>query len=133
MSTEQRISVRKRTFLKGRIVFNNGSSSMDCLVRDLSEEGARLELSETMTLPEVFDLYIAQKDATFRATLCWRRHESIGVTFAASAKAPPEPAPDGSRALLLRRIADLEAENAALRSLLTIMSRTEAAPAASAA
>jgi len=137
MSAEQRISVRKRTFLKGRIVFNNGSSSMDCLVRDLSEDGARLELSETMTLPEVFDLYIAQKDATFRATLRWRRQEAIGVTFAASTKAPPEPAPaapsDGSLPLLLRRIADLEAENAALRSLLATMSRTGAAPAASAA
>jgi len=146
MSAEQRVSVRKRTLLRGRIVFNNGASSMDCLVRDLSEDGARLELSETMTLPEVFDLQIAQKSATYRSTLRWRRDEAIGVTFATdtkarSTKAPPETAtatPDGSLALLLRRISELEAENAALRSLLAGMGQTSPGqtaltPAASAA
>ena len=34
--SEHRKETRQRVFLKGRIVFNNGSSSFDCLVRDLS-------------------------------------------------------------------------------------------------
>ncbi len=94
MTSEQRHDVRKRTFLKGRILFNKGAASMDCLIRDLSEAGARLELSETSTLPEVFDLYIAQKEETFRATLRWRRDNSVGIAFADQRKpvAPPEAA-----------------------------------------
>ncbi len=134
MSSEQRQDIRKRTFLKGRILFNKGASSMDCLIRDMSETGARLELSETSTLPEVFDLYIPQKDETFRATLRWRRDGGVGIAFADQAKpaaAAPEAAstPDASIGVLLRRIAELEAENAALRSVLTTMSATKASAA----
>lgn len=130
MTSEQRHDVRKRTFLKGRILFNKGAASMDCLIRDLSEAGARLELSETSTLPEVFDLYIAQKEETFRATLRWRRDNSVGIAFADQRKpvAPPEaaPLPDASINLLLRRIAELESENATLRSLLGTMGASKA-------
>ncbi len=122
MGMEQRRSTRKRTFLKGKILFNAGASSMDCLVRDLSSEGARIELSETSTLPEVFDLHIQQKDATYRSTLRWRHEGLVGVTFGDHVVAPVPPpaaaASDASLQVLLRRLAELEAENAALRSLL---------------
>ncbi|TXM71296.1 PilZ domain-containing protein [Methylobacterium sp. WL12] len=140
MSSEHRNETRQRVFLKGRIVFNNGASSMDCLVRDFSSSGARLALSESSTLPEVFDLYIPQKDRTYRSTLRWRRADGVGITFAdeaakpASVAAPTaaaEPAAeDNSVTVLLRRITELEAENATLRRLLTGMAQTGAATAA---
>jgi hypothetical protein len=115
--SEHRREVRQKTFLKGRIIFNKGASSMDCLVRDLSASGARLALTETTTLPEGFDLYIPQKEKTYRASLCWRRADGIGVTFADEAiPAPPDDA--ASMLALVRRISELEAENAALRRLL---------------
>ncbi|KQO72450.1 pilus assembly protein PilZ [Methylobacterium sp. Leaf111] len=127
--SEHRRESRLRTFLKGRIIFNKGASTMDCLVRDLSASGARLALTETSTLPESFDLYIPQKDRTYRATLCWRRADGIGITFvdeAAPAPVPvsvpaaaPPPADEAAAMLaLVRRISELEAENAALRRLL---------------
>ncbi|MCJ2127002.1 PilZ domain-containing protein [Methylobacterium sp. J-077] len=114
--TDQRRETRQRVFLKGRIVFNNGSSSFDCLVRDLSSLGARLILSDATTLPQVFDLYIPQKDRTYRASLCWRREDGIGVVFEEPARAAPA-AVDPETALR-QRIAELEAENAALRRLI---------------
>ncbi len=131
--SEHRRESRLRTFLKGRIIFNKGASTMDCLVRDLSPSGARLALTETSTLPESFDLYIPQKDRTYRATLCWRRADGIGITFADEAAPAPVPRPvampapaaaaapadEGAAMLaLVRRISELEAENAALRRLL---------------
>lgn len=109
--SELRRETRLRTFLKGRIVFNNGNSSMDCLVRDLSGSGARLMLSQTATLPEGFDLHIPAKERVHKATLRWRREDSIGVTFAEE----PVPAPETDPAALLARIKELEAENASLR------------------
>ena len=132
MSDELRRNVRKRTFLRGRILYNAGAASMDCIVRDLSHSGARLELSETSALPEVFDLYIQTKDATFRATMCWRRGGEVGVTFPDNDRKPgtQAPAPDASTTILVRRIAELEAENAALRSLLNTMSQPAPASAA---
>lgn len=126
--SEHRRESRLRTFLKGRIIFNKGASTMDCLVRDLSASGARLALTETTTLPESFDLYIPQKDRTYRATLCWRRADGIGITFVDEAAPVPVPVPaaaapppaDEAAAMLalVRRISELEAENAALRRLL---------------
>lgn len=128
MDTELRRDVRKRTFLKGRIVFNGGAASMDCLIRDMSESGARIELSETSTIPEVFDLYIQNKDATFRSTMCWRRGGEVGITFDDPIRrAAAQPTADASMTLLLRRVSELEAENAALRSLLAKMSQPTAA------
>ncbi|MGX5774882.1 PilZ domain-containing protein [Methylorubrum zatmanii] len=121
MSSERRQEIRKRTFLKGRILFNKGASTMDCLVRDLSEAGARLELSQTNSLPDVFDLHIPQKDATLRSSLRWRREDAVGVAFDAQKPVPPEPTATPSLAVLLRRIAELEAENAALRAVIATM------------
>ena len=119
--TEHRKEVRQRTFLKGRILFNKGASSMDCLVRDMSASGARLALTETTTLPDSFDLYIPQKEKTFRSALAWRRADSVGITFQDDAVAAPAPVPaedPASILMLMRRVSELEAENAALRRLL---------------
>ena len=134
--SEHRRETRQRVFLKGRIMFNNGASSFDCLVRDMSATGARLVMSDATTLPDAFDLYIPQKDRTFRATLRWRREDGIGVIFteeqARTVAAPPDPAAaDASVSLLLKRIGERETENAALRRLLaSTAQRGEAASAA---
>jgi hypothetical protein len=126
--SEHRREARQRVFLKGRIVFNNGSSSFDCLVRDMSSAGARLVMSDATTLPEAFDLYIPQKDRTYRAILRWRREDGIGVTFeqpaSAAPAAPVAAATDASVTLLLKRVSELETENAALRRLLASMARS---------
>ncbi|KST57746.1 pilus assembly protein PilZ [Methylobacterium sp. GXS13] len=123
--TDHRRETRQRVFLKGRIVFNNGSSSFDCLVRDLSGSGAGLVLSDATTLPQVFDLYIPQKDRTYRASLCWRREDGIGVVFEEPVRAAP--AAIDTETALRHRIAELEAENAALRRLLAGMAQSSAA------
>ncbi|MBE7202427.1 MAG: PilZ domain-containing protein [Parafilimonas terrae] len=132
--SEHRREARQRVFLKGRIVFNNGASSFDCLVRDLSATGARLMMSDATTLPEVFDLYIPQKDRTYRATLRWRREDGIGVIFEEQARtvaAPADPAAtDASVSMLLKRIGELETENAALRRLLASMAQKDDAASA---
>lgn len=127
MSVEQRRQPRLRVLLKGRIHFNNGASSIDCLVRDMSSTGARLLLSETATLPEKFDLFIPQKDRTYRAQLRWRREDGIGVTFEHGSD-DGETAPDLTKSALLRRIAELEAENTTLRRRIAQMIEA-AAPA----
>ena len=82
--------------------------------------GARLLLSETATLPEKFDLHIPQKDRTYRAQLRWRREDGIGVTFDNGSDIA-ETAPDLTMTALLRRVGELEAENAALRRRLAQM------------
>jgi PilZ domain-containing protein len=78
---ERRAHPRHKTFIKGRIYFNNRLSSMDCIVRDIGKHGSRLEFSENVTLPDVFELYLPNKDDYFQAHVMWRKGNNIGITW----------------------------------------------------
>ena len=78
---ELRSNTRKRCFLGARIQFNNRRSTFDCLVRDISAVGARLELATLETMPDEFDLVIPQHDRQYRAKVVWRRNSTCGVRF----------------------------------------------------
>jgi hypothetical protein len=80
--TERRAVTRHKTFIKGRIYFNNRLSSMDCIVRDVNDGGARLEASESVPLPDAFELYLPAKDESFYARVEWRRGNNLGVSWA---------------------------------------------------
>ena len=100
---------RSRCFLRGRIVFNNKQSTIDCNIRNISEAGARLEISEALTVPGEFDLVIPQKGQTSRARVRWRTRDAMGIEFVQEAA----PAPRGPDWAL--RVRELELENAELR------------------
>ena len=108
-----RTSERKRTMLGAHIIFNNRNSTMDCQVRNISPTGARLALSDTVALPEEFDLHVPQKGKTYKAKLRWRNKDSIGVELVADQASAPPPRP--AQADLALRVAELETENATLR------------------
>lgn len=76
---DRRGSVRRRTYLCGRIAFNNRCSAMDCIVRNLSHNGAMLEFAETMLPPGEFDFCIVGKGENRRGRLIWREGPRIGV------------------------------------------------------
>jgi PilZ domain len=88
-----RAATRRRSLLGARIEFNNRSSTLDCLVRDLSATGARLALAGRTDLPEEFDLWIKDRNARFRAQVRWRRLTLVGVEFVG----PPAADPPGDR------------------------------------
>jgi hypothetical protein len=107
---ERRKLARNRTFLGGVIAFNNRHSTMTCLVRNLSIEGAKICFTNTVTVPDDFDLTIRQKERTLLARMVWRRADEAGIVFL-SEKLAPAPIPlDWAR-----RLHDCEADKAALR------------------
>ncbi len=55
---------------------------MDCTVRDITTKGARLECSEAVALPDVFELFIPSKDEYFQARVEWRKGNGIGISWA---------------------------------------------------
>jgi PilZ domain len=116
--SDKRISPRLRSFLKGRVVFNGGQNSLDCLIRDMSSTGARLELSASVTLPDRFDLYLPHRDETCRAHLQWRRGGHIGVAFDQIDGAPEMPIAAQDVAA---RVQQLETEIGLMRVLLAQM------------
>ena len=120
---ERRNSTRQKSFLQGRIYFNNRRSAIDCLIRDISAGGAKLIFSQTASIPDVVELFIPQKDQTLRAHVQWRSGEEAGVSFVtaqapAEAKAPAPTRRAGDAPDLSTRVEQLETEVAAIRRML---------------
>ena len=103
---DKRGAARMRTILGARAVFQDGRSAIDCQIRNISATGALLSLSETLSLPPVFELEIPMRQTKWRAVLRWRSQQAAGVQFLDEQKAS---ASSGAGLLAL------EMENAMLR------------------
>lgn len=111
---ERRLLPRQKSFLQGRIYFNNRRSSIDCLIRDYTEVGARLKFSETITVPEAIELYLPSREEIHRARVEWRNGNEMGVSFGVEVRSPST-APEASVGDLAARVQVLEGEVAVLK------------------
>ena len=82
---EPRSETRRRCFLGARLAFNNRNSTLDCLIRDISDRGARLEVARPDDLPNTFDLEIPRERRRFHAEVVWRRGQSCGLRLTRTA------------------------------------------------
>jgi hypothetical protein len=113
-TTERRRTARQKSFLRGMVYFNNRRSVADCLIRDISPYGARLIFSDTITTPDIIDLYIPQKEQTLRSHVIWRIGHDVGVAFPQAVQA----APAANSGDLAERVVKLEGEIAAIKRVL---------------
>ena len=77
----RRKAKRERSFLRGRIYFNNGRNTVDCLIRDISYEGARIIFSEPADVPDEVQLYIPDRRRLVLAHVRWRHADKLGLSF----------------------------------------------------
>ncbi|MBO6720158.1 MAG: PilZ domain-containing protein [Enhydrobacter sp.] len=77
---ERRDAPRRRTLFSGKIIFNQQSSVFNCIVRNISDAGACLEIDSPVGIPDQFELLV--EDAGIKADyrVIWRRGKRIGVT-----------------------------------------------------
>ena len=116
--------IRARTVFRASIIFNNRNSSIDCLVRNFSESGAKIIVDQLITFPQQFELHISQKGRTYTAQVIWRIGKEVGVGFVnemVNQTAIPIGAGTGHGLPVGTGIADkmrvLERENAKLKKL----------------
>ena len=77
-----RRNVRRRTLKNGKIVLPGSWGTYDCIIKDVSESGARLRLAgESAILPKEFDLVFVTETLTYPVSLRWRRDQECGVEF----------------------------------------------------
>jgi len=106
---KERAAPRQKTFLRGTIFCNDRQKSVECIVRDLSDTGARLVLPSDATVPDEIELYVPKKQRSHFGAVKWRRADEIGMEFQRSRTNT------GSVEEILRRLEKLEAEVAVLR------------------
>jgi len=73
---------RQRVYKRGRLVFNNGFSVFDCLVRNVSSGGAMLEMETLLGVPRSFQVIIDQGTTGRPCRVIWRTDKRMGVAFA---------------------------------------------------
>lgn len=79
---ERRAQPRQRTLLRGRICYGpRHVISVDCGIRNLSDQGAQVKIPAGQPLPSVFTLLHVVAGLAFDAHLTWRKADLIGVQF----------------------------------------------------
>ena len=83
---------RRRVLKEGKILYADGIRVFDCTIRDISENGARLLIANTMGLPDKFQLFEKSSGLLYPASIVWRQTNSIGVHFDGPATSIHDPA-----------------------------------------
>ncbi len=72
---------RMKTIKSGQIIFHHDHCLVKCLVKDLTNNGAKLETEIAIDCPDDFKLAL-QDGRTFDCFVAWRKANVIGVRFA---------------------------------------------------
>ena len=75
----QRAAPRQRVLKSGIIEFNGGT--IDCVVRNISETGAALDIASPIGIPPEFNLLLSGTRTHQRCRVVWRAEKRIGVAF----------------------------------------------------
>jgi hypothetical protein len=78
---ERRQNPRAKAVLGGMATINRSGSTMDCVVRNLSEDGACVQFDGIPRLPEQISLTITRKGRSFLARTIWRQADQVGLAF----------------------------------------------------
>jgi two-component system cell cycle response regulator len=82
MSDDKRSQQRRRALKDGRVLLAGSRITYDCAIRDMSETGARIRLqSDSIILPEQFELVFVADGLAYPATRKWRRGNEYGVAI----------------------------------------------------
>ena len=76
---EKRGTQRQNVIKAGRISFDG--SGIDCLVRNISDGGANLEVESQIGIPSSFDLVINVEHSNPHCHVVWRKARRIGIGF----------------------------------------------------
>jgi PilZ domain len=74
---------------------SSGGSVMSCTVRNISPEGAAIDIENPAFVPERFRLVVARDSSVHECRIAWIQHKRIGITFVAPPQGPPDPTGQG--------------------------------------
>ena len=105
LMSEHHSMVRGRTLLAGKIVSDFGQSSIDCVIRRISDHGATVTAESPLSIPERFHLLIPHEGPPRPCKRVWQSGSEIGLEFEAvetRQAAPSAESPDRRTDTLMR-------------------------------
>lgn len=85
---DPRSGPRRKQLKSGIVAFNGRHSTLPCLVRELSEAGARLEIDQAH-VPDTFELIVELDGLEADCEVIWRRGDRVGVRFTSPPRIRP--------------------------------------------
>jgi hypothetical protein len=86
MSADNRKSARRRLATHA-VLRAKAAPIQGCIVRDISESGARIAVVGVANLPDEFDLILARNGTVSRhCHVVWRGEKEVGVKFGAQTR-----------------------------------------------
>jgi len=86
---ERRGGDRRSVHTRAKCFLDHLNASVECMVVDVSRGGARLRMTDSLVLPDEFDLLLSYQGERQRVRLRWRRQKDIGVEFIKPRRAAP--------------------------------------------
>jgi hypothetical protein len=77
---EKRAVPRHRVLKRGTLAFSGGGG-LDCTVRNISPNGARIDIANPVGVPEAFTLVIEADQFMRHCRAVWSSEQRIGVAF----------------------------------------------------
>ncbi len=74
---------RDRVLFRGRIILDGGVSTIDCVIRDLSPQGARVTVQDRAVVPRMLSLTVLDTGRVYNAIRRWQHGQTIGLEFSA--------------------------------------------------
>ena len=78
---EARKTRRRRVLEIGLIRFGDMPMGWSCVVRNLSETGAALDIGSQLSIPDQFTLLVLPQKKIYSCAVIWRKERRIGVQF----------------------------------------------------
>src|SRR5476651_1220075 len=78
---ERRPSPRRRVLLGGLVAYSDGERSFDCIIRNLSDTGARITLPPSQPVPSNIYLINVRDRTAHEAKIMWNDGFEAGVAF----------------------------------------------------
>ena len=84
-----RIEINERAYI------SSGGSVMSCVVRNISDAGAAIDIDNSAFVPQRFRLVIAKDSSVRECQVAWIQQKRIGVVFVAPPQGPSDPLDNG--------------------------------------
>lgn len=79
MSDDRRGAYRRNAFTFGAV--ETGAGEIGCLVWDVTETGALIEIEQAVDLPERLRVRLAPETAPREASVAWQNGKRAGIAF----------------------------------------------------
>ena len=79
-------TARRKTILGALVISRDGARVIDCMVRDLSDTGAKIRIVAGQAILPRHYLVVSKQPVAYDASIVWSKGSEVGVRFHATLK-----------------------------------------------